>query len=140
MEGWRSVLYALMKAGFGITAAHPVKSEMSVAMPKQQAKEPIDFDVILVCRKRSQLERHGWNEEPWPIVTTVAMKQVERLRSSGRSLSRNDVRVIVMAQLLRRLSMSHCFETALWLLEADGEQIESTITKLYGQGTDAGKG
>lgn len=139
-EGWRSVLCALMKAGFGITAAHPVKAEMSVAMPKQQAKEPIDLDVILVCRKQWQLERHEWNVKSWSIVTKVAMEQVQRFRSSGRSLSRNDVRVIVMAQLVRRLSMSHCLETALWLLEADGEQIESTITKLYGQGTDAGKG
>ena len=139
MEGWRSVLCALMKAGFGITAAHPVKSEMSVAMPKQQAKEPIDLDVILVCRKRSQLERHGWNEEPWPIVTTVAMKQVERLRSSGRRLSRNDVRVIAMAQLLRRLSMLHSLETALQLLEMGGAEIESIITKLHGERTDAGK-
>jgi adenine-specific DNA methylase len=33
-EGWRSVLEALMSAGFTITAAHPIKAEMSVAMPK----------------------------------------------------------------------------------------------------------
>ena len=32
-EGWHSVLHALMEAGFAITAAHPIKSEMSVAMP-----------------------------------------------------------------------------------------------------------
>ena len=54
-EGWHSVLRSLMEAGFGITAAHPVKAEMSVAMPKLQAKEPIDLDIILVCRKRSFL-------------------------------------------------------------------------------------
>ena len=139
-EGWRSVLFALIKAGFWITAAHPIKAEMSVAMPKQQAKEPIDLDVILVCRKQSQLERHEWNVESWPIVTMVAMKQVQRLRSSGRRLSRNDVRVIVMAQLLRRLSMSHCPETALPLLKVGGAEIESTITKLHGERTDVGKG
>ena len=129
-----------MKAGFGITAVHPVKAEMSVAMPKQQAKEPIDLDVILVCRKQSQLERHEWNAESWPIVTTAAMEQVQRLRSSSRRLSRNDVRGIVMAQFLRRLSMSHCLETALSLLELGGAQIESTITKLHGERMDAGKG
>ncbi len=139
-EGWRSVLCALMNAGFVITAAHPVKAEMSVAMPKRQAKEPIDLDVILVCRKQSQLERYEWNAESWPIVTTVAMKQVQRLRSSGRRLSRNDVRVIVMAQLLRRLSTSHRLATALPLLEASGSNIESTITRLHGERADAGKG
>jgi adenine-specific DNA methylase len=51
-EGWKSVAEAIMVAGFVITAAHPIKAEMSVAMPKRQAKEPIDLDVILVCRKR----------------------------------------------------------------------------------------
>ena len=138
-EGWRSVLVALMQAGFGVTAAHPVKAEMSVAMPKHQAKEPIDLDVILICRKQSQLERHEWNGESWRLVTTVAMQQVQRLRSSGRRLSRNDVRVIVMAQFLRRLSRSHRLETALPLLEASGAEIEATITKLHDGKADAGK-
>ena len=138
-EGWRSVLVALMQAGFGVTAAHPVKAEMSVAMPKHQAKEPIDLDVILICRKQSQLERHEWNGESWRLVTTVAMQQVQRLRSSGRRLSRNDVRVIVMAQFLRRLSMLHRFQAALPLLEASGAEIESTITKLHGGEAEAGK-
>ena len=138
-EGWRSVLVALMKAGFGITAAHPVKAEMSVAMPKRQATEPIDLDVILVCRKQSQLERHEWNGESWHTVTTGAAQQVQRLRSSGRQLSRNDVRVIVMAQLLGRLAMSHRLETALTTLEASGAEIESTITRLHGGQTGAGK-
>ena len=139
-EGWRSVLFALINAGFGITAAHPVKAEMSVAMPKHQAKEPIELDVILVCRKQSQLERSEWNGDSWHTVTENAAQQVQRLRSSGRQLSRNDIRVIVMAQLLRRLSVSHCLETALPLLEAGGVEIESTITKLHGKRTDAGKG
>ena len=39
-------------AGFHFVNAHPVKAEMSVATPKFQAKEPIQLDVILVCRKR----------------------------------------------------------------------------------------
>ena len=136
-EGWRSVLFALMKAGFGITAAHPVKSEMSVAMPKYQSREPIDIDVILVCRKQSQLERYEWNGESWQAVTRVAMQQIQRLRSSGRRLSRNDVRVIVMAQLLKWLSLLHPLETALPLLETSEMEIESTITRLHGKKTDA---
>ena len=71
-EGWRSVLEALMAAGFGITAAHPIKSEMSVAMPKHQASEPIDLDIIVVCRKRSQLQPHKWNGDLWGTVKPIA--------------------------------------------------------------------
>ena len=51
-EGWQSVLNAVVRAGFQIEACHPVKAEMSVATPKHQAKAPINFDIIIVCRKK----------------------------------------------------------------------------------------
>lgn len=130
-EGWRSVLNALMEAGFGITAAHPIKAEMSVAMPKHQAKEPIDLDIIVVCRKRSTLTPHRWNGDLWGAVAPIAARQVERLREAGRRLSRNDVRIIVVAQLLRRLSLSHDKHTALAILEASGPEVEATIEQLH---------
>ena len=34
--------------------SHPIKAEMSVGNPKSAAKEPINLDAILVCRKRSE--------------------------------------------------------------------------------------
>ncbi|WP_071675394.1 DNA methyltransferase [Nioella nitratireducens] len=130
-EGWSSVLHALMEAGFGISAAFPIKAEMSVAMPKLQAKEPIDLDIVLVCRKRSTLEKHQWNGDLWGTITPKAANQVARLRRSGRKLSRNDVRIIIMAQLIRQLSRSHSLESALSLLEASGPEIEATIESLH---------
>lgn len=54
-EGWSSVFDALTEAGMEIVAAHPIKAEMSVAMPKNQAREPIDLDIILVCRKQEDV-------------------------------------------------------------------------------------
>jgi hypothetical protein len=130
-EGWRSVLEALMAAGFGITAAHPIKSEMSVAMPKHQASEPIDLDIIVVCRKRSQLQPHKWNGDLWGTVKPIATEQVRRLCDSGRRLSRNDVRVIIMAQLLRQLSVSHTMDAALQLLDATNGETEVLIEELH---------
>lgn len=130
-EGWSSVLHALMEAGFGISAALPMKAEMSVAMPKLQAKEPIDLDIILVCRKRSALKKHSWNGDLWGTIRPKAANQVIRLRESGRKLSRNDVRIIVMAQLIRQLSRSHTLESALSLLEASNAEIEHAIDALH---------
>ncbi|MBP7937812.1 MAG: helix-turn-helix domain-containing protein, partial [Phycisphaerae bacterium] len=52
-EGWSSVASAVVRAGFTFVQSQPVKAEMSVAAPKAQAKQPIDIDVMLVCRKRS---------------------------------------------------------------------------------------
>jgi adenine-specific DNA methylase len=106
-EGWRAVLEALSRAGFVIVAAHPMKAEMSVAMPKHQASEPIDLDMIVVCRKRA-VPVSG--ESPIDVRRTVeeaaidAQTQVQRLGNAGRRLSRNDVRIVLMAQVIRRLS------------------------------------
>ena len=130
-EGWSSVLHALMEAGFSISAAFPIKAEMSVAMPKHQAKEPIDLDIVLVCRKRSALKKHHWNGDLWGTIHPKAASQVARLREAGRKLSRNDVRIIVMAQLIRQLSRSHTQETALSLLEVSSPEIEATIAILH---------
>ena len=138
-EGWRSVLQALMQAGFGITAAHPIKAEMSVAMPKRQAKEPIDLDIIIVCRKLSQLAlRHceddagvkGRKSELWETVSPRVAAQVQRLRDRNRRLSRNDIRIIVMAQFIRQLSVSCHLDDAIALLDASDDEIESAIQCL----------
>ena len=133
-EGWRSVLHALMKAGFGITAVHPIKAEMSVAMPKLQAKEPIDLDIILVCRKRSRLTPAGWDGGHWETIRSKAGEQTQRFRDRGRGLSRNDVRIIVMAQLILELSLLCSPEVALAVLDSSDAEIETLIGKLHGTG------
>ena len=47
--------------------SHPVKSEMSVATPKSQAKEPIQLDIIIVCRKATaSLPTHWTSKMPSP--------------------------------------------------------------------------
>ena len=135
-EGWRCVLQALMEAGFGISAVHPIKAEMSVAMPKLQAKEPIDLDIILVCRKRARLETHRWNGDLWATVAPPAQEQVNRLRAANRKLSRNDVRIIVMAQLLRQLSRSPTLDSALHLLDSANGDTEALIDRIHSGQTE----
>ena len=133
-EGWRCVLQALMETGFGISAVHPIKAEMSVAMPKLQAKEPIDLDIILVCRKRSRMKTHRWNGDLWGTVAPPAQAQAERLCASGRRLSRNDVRIIVMAQLLRQVSRSPTMESALHFLDTANGETEMLIDRIHAAG------
>jgi len=130
--GWSAVLHALMLANFHITAAHPIKAEMSVAMPKQRAKEPIDFDIIMVCRKHSHSPPAVRDSNPWHGARTIAVSQVHRLRASGYVLSRNDIRVIIMAQTLRPLSYERDYKSALAMLEASEPRIEATIASLHG--------
>jgi adenine-specific DNA methylase len=134
-EGWRCMLQALIEARFGISAVHPIKAEMSVAMPKRQAKEPIDLDIILVCRKRSHITPYRWNGDLWGVVTLRAQAQIDRLRASGRKLSRNDVRIIVMAQLLQAISYSRTLDSALQLLDTTKGQTETLIDRIQVAGS-----
>ena len=124
-EGWRSVLNAVETAGFRIEACHPVKAEMSVATPKHQAKDPINFDIIMVCRK-SHL---GTGTTTTPALSIVAPAleraeaQIARLASDGWELSRNDIGVVVMAQVVSEISRhldNHASQSII-------EEIEGTI-------------
>jgi putative DNA methylase len=129
-EGWSSILKAVMDAGFVIVAAHPIKAEMSGATPKHQAKEPIDLDIILVCRKGSRLPIRDTITDLWTRVREAAAHQVSRMHVSRRRLSRNDVRIIVMAQLLRHLSYESTSALAIEKLEHEHATIEATISCL----------
>jgi adenine-specific DNA methylase len=105
-EGWQSVIQSIIRSGFYITATQPVKAEMSVAAPKAQAADPIDIDIIIVCRKRPRRTTSPAPDET--VLSDVANEtraQVARFNAVGRKLGRNDVRVVLMAQLAKRLSV-----------------------------------
>lgn len=125
-EGWEAVLASVMDAGFRITAAHPVKAEMSVATPKHQAQAPIDLDILLVCRKRGAATPDSDNSL-WPKALQRSGNQIHRLRIAKRALSRNDVRVILMAQLIRELSAKKSTQSAVAELQSITGKIERQI-------------
>jgi putative DNA methylase len=131
-EGWSSVLEALMQSGFCAVIAHPIKSEMAVAMPKVQASQPIDLDIILVCRKHAPgIEA---SEENLSVgAADRARRQIARLAARGRRLSRNDVRVIVMAQVLCVLSRTSDVLAAMKRLRAWETQAETLISTLHAE-------
>jgi putative DNA methylase len=131
-EGWQCILEAIVKSGFGIVATHPIKAEMSVAAPKSQARDPIDLDVILVCRKRDAI-----SEETTPFMGLVdgaaqeAATQIFRLNTAGRSLSRNDVRVVFMAQIIKRLSWQASLAAGVRSVSEYSTYLESAISRIY---------
>jgi putative DNA methylase len=131
-EGWSCVLEALLRGGFVIEAAHPVKAEMSVAAPKQLAREPIDLDIILVCRKRAG-EADGQPQVTQILAAAAvqASEQIGRLVGTGRSLSRNDVRVTLMAQVIRRLSGWSWSPELAHLVEGTQAAVEYAIDELH---------
>ena len=104
-DGWISVAKAVLSSDFSFVQSQPVKAEMSVATPKSQAKNPIDLDIILVCRKRSQDKRsHLRVNEAFTRACQVASMKIKRFNKLARTLSLNDIKVIFYSQLLVELS------------------------------------
>ncbi len=116
-EGWQSVIKAILESGFLVINSHPVKSEMSVATPKSQAKEPIQLDIIIVCRKNRNLKRESSIE----TALRIAEYKINRLNLSGFSLSSNDKKIIRYGQLLTVLQFEKEIPMLYNLLEREEE-------------------
>ncbi len=92
---------AVLGAGFTVVNTQPVKAEMSVGAPKSQAKEPIQLDIIIVCRKETTACTH---RPSVPQAIASARAKLGRLRTAGFALSRNDCKIVVFGQLLTTLT------------------------------------
>jgi hypothetical protein len=131
-EGWDSLLRAIMQGGFVVVQTFPIKAEMSVAMPKAQTAEPIDLDIVVVCRKRVTSRAA---EDVSGVLTRAeedALGQIERLNRVGRMLSRNDVRIVVTARVLIELSALSEVEVAVAAIQSLTAPIDSVIDRLHG--------
>ena len=103
-DGWLSLCDACMSAGFHFLNAHPVKSEMSVAMPKSQTKEPIDIDMILVCRKERFDQRDFQDDRAaCERAEQKARHKAEKYLQKPRRFSMNDMKILLISQLLVEL-------------------------------------
>jgi len=99
MDGWTALADAVVGAGFSLVNCHPVKSEMSVAAPKTQAKEPIQLDIVMVCRKQTaDLRKKTEPKIALQRAVERASSKARRLKSCGFLLSANDRRVILISQ------------------------------------------
>lgn len=73
---------------------------MSVAAPKSQAKEPIQLDIIIVCRK-DVLEKNKSTPQIYDAINSAKTK-VTRLKKHL-DLSRNDKKIVLFGQALTSL-------------------------------------
>lgn len=127
-EGWVSLARAIYGAGFSIVNAHPVKSEMSVAAPKTQAKEPIQIDVILVCRKQDQDNRRVLSpEEALPRAIEATRRKLGALTSVGLQLSLNDVRVTMYSNFLASLGATKDHELVCSAMKVQSAALHTAV-------------
>ncbi len=100
--GWVAIYEAIRNGNFIIAAAHPVKAEMSVASPKSAAKNPINLDAVLVCKK-------GFINAPEEGIIEAALHKYQdyfkRFSKINRQLSGGDKFVIICSQILVQASL-----------------------------------
>ena len=108
-EGWQSVLDTLRQSGFIVSDAHPIKSEMAVATPKAQTKEPINYDIILVCKKGNRRqEPEDISAEDINKIIVMAQSKIDQLKDKDMKLSSNDLKMIYYGSSLTILSVIKC--------------------------------
>ncbi len=130
-EGWTSLVSAIAGARFSVVNAHPVKAELSVAAPKSQAKEPIQLDMILVCKKLEMDKRDPVSvPAALEMAISTSIQKAARLTSAGFRLSLNDRRIILMSQFIAILGPANLKETSLNAIEANQAAIEAAAIAL----------
>jgi putative DNA methylase len=124
--GWTAVAEAILDAGFAIVNSHPLKAEMSVATPKAQAKEPIQLDIGIVCRKASTdfLDRPSRT-----AAIATALEKLSRLESAGFALSRNDQKIVLFGQLLTTLRSAAELHDVAQAVERSQNALPRTETR-----------
>lgn len=131
-DGWVAVAQAIADAGFSLVQAHPVKAEMSVAAPKTQAAEPIDIDIIMVCRKAEADQRPMRRSlDAIEAALLSAEKQVGRFLEHGRRLSRGDAKVLLLSRVLVELSAGRAAASVPREFASVMPALKSTIEALH---------
>jgi len=103
-EAWSAVLKALLDAGFYITAAWPIHSEMSSSTHIYDKKN-ISYDTIIVTRRREgEGERISWYRLAQQIHDRAAEIVEYYRRHDGRYLSEPDMGVVAQAKCLELYS------------------------------------
>ena len=98
-EGWLAVHRAIRDAGFACVRAYPIKAEMSVSIPLQQTKSPINLDLILFCRKDLKKSLY-FTDASSSYAIERSKEYVKQLIDVDIPVSLSDAKVILMGQLM----------------------------------------
>ena len=85
-EGWVSVYNALTNARFSICQVIPLKAEMSVSVAIIAAKEPINYDLVFVCKKQDDFEQMCFPSD----VTGQYNDYIEKIKEKCLKFSEGD--------------------------------------------------
>jgi putative DNA methylase len=135
-EGWTAVHRAIRHSDFVCIQTYPIKAEMSVSVPLQQAKSPIHLDLILVCHKDIDNTPDSWAGDNLFSALSLAQAQVASLMAVGIKVSLADAKVILMGQFLcqaHRMRNLDLEEKCLEDVEQDIDTYVSQVISVKGE-------
>ncbi len=128
-EGWIAVHRAIRHAGFACLQTYPVRSEMSVAMPLQQAKTPIHVDLVIVCKKQKISKSNIVKQSIIENALIVASNQIKEL-DNYIDISLGDAKVTLMGRLLCELSRVGELDRELSFLTESEDKIDELLERI----------
>jgi putative DNA methylase len=122
INGWMSIYNAIKKANFFIITTHPIKSEMGVSVPIQQAKDPITFDLIFVCAKKSKMKKLSFSQIIKNAKKT-ARNKFNELKNNKIIVNKSDEKIFFIGNVLSQLSQNR-IELTLDLMQKIDSQLD----------------
>ena len=125
-EAWSSVMGAVLDAGFYVSAIYPVHAEQPTSIHIRN-QEAIEYDSVVVCRKRTGDGHISW-EQLEDQIHFQAAETLHQLQASKQGLSRADVSVIVLGKCLELYSQHYPN-----VMEGDQPvPVEQALNRLWG--------
>ena len=135
-EGWIAVHEAIRHAGFICLQTYPVKAEMSIATPLQQAKTPIHVDLVIVCKKQDGSTSNLIKESIVENALDAAAGQIKEL-AKYINISLGDAKVVLMGRLLCELSLVGELDKELSFLSQSESKIDELLKKIVSDNKSA---
>ena len=131
-EGWASVYRSVCEAGFQIVYTHPVKAEMAVSVPIRQSKAPLNFDLIIVCRKAQKraVEARATNPPSLKDCVSRTRRVNSELRKASIEVGVGDIKIILMGCALSTLATIGDLETEVERIYQIEGEIDSLAEKI----------
>lgn len=131
IDGWLALYRAIRESGFFVTRVHPVKSEMAVAIPIQQSKTPINFDLIIVCRKDSPANPQLQHDSVSTLLCLSETSQIiKELKQVPMQVSAGDIKVIFLGSVLSKLSVIGDLPQEIEFLQNIEQQSETLMREV----------
>lgn len=124
-DGWLPVYYAISQAGFQIENTMLVKAEMSVSVAIMAAKQPINYDLVFVCKKQD-----ADTVAEYSVYDTLKQIQthLKGFADIGLKLSDGDRMMLIYGKALEIMSKKRLESVTMDMLDEHVIELTSSLS------------